>query len=237
MCTVVIRVPEPGSGDPVRLLAVRDEDPARPWRPLGAWWPAHPEVIGVQDVSAGGAWLAATDQRLAVLLNRAGGYQGLDVTSRGGLVMGSVTGEALPHPLTTLGFNLVEATSDGARVTAWESGEPHIIDLALGTHMLAHDDVDDPSTERVLAWREAFAETDTDGDRWWEGWLDVLARSTLVDPTDERAIIRDNRPHGYPTLSLLVCVASLDHDGVTASMAPLHTPGQFEDISAVLAQP
>ena len=72
MCTVVVRVPEPDGG-PVRLLAVRDEDPARPWRPLGPWWPEHPGVRGVRDDLAGGAWLAADDKRLAVLLNRAGG--------------------------------------------------------------------------------------------------------------------------------------------------------------------
>ena len=70
MCTVVIRVPEPDRGD-VRILAVRDEDPGRPWLPLGAWWPEHPEVEGVMDQLAGGAWLAHDDRRLAVLLNRA----------------------------------------------------------------------------------------------------------------------------------------------------------------------
>ena len=152
MCTVVIRVPEPSSGDGVRILAVRDEDPARPWRPLGRWWPEHPEVLGIQDVLAGGAWLAATDERVAVLLNRAGGAVGDRIESRGTLVMGSVTGHAVPDPLRTLGFNLVEATPDGARVTAWEGGSPRVVDLTPGTHMLAHDDVDDPSTARVLAW-------------------------------------------------------------------------------------
>ena len=30
-----------------------------------------------------------------------------------------------------------------------------------------------------------------------------------LDPTDDRAIVRDNRPLGYPTLSTLICVASL----------------------------
>src|SRR5690606_4917677 len=70
MCTVIIRV---GAGE-VRLLAIRDEDPERPWQPLGASWPeTHPGVVGVRDVRAGGAWLAADParRRLAVLLNRA----------------------------------------------------------------------------------------------------------------------------------------------------------------------
>ncbi|NLE97708.1 MAG: hypothetical protein GX596_06935, partial [Propionibacterium sp.] len=70
MCTVVIRVPEPDSEEPVRLLAVRDEDPGRPWRTLGQWW--TPGVVGVLDELAGGAWLAADDESLAVLVNREG---------------------------------------------------------------------------------------------------------------------------------------------------------------------
>jgi len=137
MCTVVIRVPEPGAG-PVRVLAVRDEDPQRPWRSLGAWWPDRPAVRGVLDELAGGAWLAVDDSNLAVLLNRAGGAEGPDVTSRGSLVLDALAGRALPDPLTTLGFNLVQVTADGVRVTSWEGGAPRVVDLAPGTHMIDH---------------------------------------------------------------------------------------------------
>ena len=72
MCTVIITVPD-DAAQPVRLLAVRDEDPGRPWDRLGAWWPdRYPGVVGIRDVRAGGAWLAANtdERRLAVLLNR-----------------------------------------------------------------------------------------------------------------------------------------------------------------------
>ena len=59
MCTVIIHVGESPS-EPIRLVAIRDEDPARPWNPLGRWWPdTHSGVVGVRDVRAGGAWLAA----------------------------------------------------------------------------------------------------------------------------------------------------------------------------------
>ena len=48
MCTVVIRVPESPSA-PTRVLAIRDEDPERPWNPLGRWWPEpHDGVVGVR---------------------------------------------------------------------------------------------------------------------------------------------------------------------------------------------
>ncbi|MGA4670642.1 NRDE family protein [Propionibacteriaceae bacterium Y1923] len=233
MCTVVVRVPEPGAG-PVRVLAVRDEDPARPWRPLDTWWPDAPGVRGIMDELAGGAWLAADDTTLAVLLNRAGGACGPEVTSRGSLVLDAVAGRPLPDPLTTLGFNLVRVSAEAARVTSWEGGSPRVVDLAPGTHMVAHDDVDDPTTARISAWLDDFAAAPTEGDGespWWGDWLDVLARTTSIGPTDDRAIIRDNRIHGYPTLSLLVSVASVDADGVEVGMATLERPGHWNDLS------
>jgi hypothetical protein len=233
MCTVVVRVPEPGGGA-VRVLAIRDEDPRRAWRPLGAWWPDRPDVRGVMDEVAGGAWLAADDSTLAVLLNRRGGAEGPVVTSRGALVLDALEGRPLPDPLTTLGFNLIQATADGARITSWERGAPSVVDLPPGTHMVAHDDVDDPMTARVAAWRDAFAAASTCADqdgRWWDGWLAVLAQSSELDPTDDRAMIRDNRPHGYPTLSLLVSLASVSSEGVEVSMATLDEPGRWNSLA------
>jgi hypothetical protein len=233
MCTVVIRVPEPGSGA-VKLLAVRDEDPQRAWRPLGAWWPDRPGVRGVMDELAGGAWLAADHSTLAVLLNRAGGADGPVLTSRGALVLDAVDGRPLPDPLTTLGFNLIQVTAAGATVVSWEGAAPKVIDLPPGTHMIAHDDVDDPRTARIAAWRDAFtaASTRADADgHWWGDWLAVLAQSSQLDPTDDRAIIRDNRPHGYPTLSLLVSVASLSSEGVEVRMAALDEPGRWNSLT------
>ncbi len=222
MCTVVIRVPQPNAPEPVRLLAVRDEDPARPWRPLGAWWEDRPGVRGVLDEQAGGAWLAADDRKVAVLLNRAGFPDVPVPTTRGRLVLDALAGVPLPSRLTTLGFNLVEATGESVKVTSWTGEEPPTVRLlGPGTHMVAHDDVDDPRTARIAAWLDSFAESDPDG------WLDVLAATTAVDPTDDRAIIRDNRPHGYPTLSLLVAVASVHADGVEVRTRTLPAPGAW----------
>jgi hypothetical protein len=186
------------------------------------------------DELAGGAWLAADHSTLAVLLNRAGGADGPVLTSRGALVLDAVGRRPLPDPLTTLGFNLVQVTATGATVVSWEGGAPSVVDLPPGTHMIAHDDVDDPRTARIAAWRDAFTaastSADTDG-HWWGDWLSVLARSSELDPTDDRAIIRDNRPHGYPTLSLLVSVASLTNAGVEVRMAALDQPGRWNDLT------
>ncbi|GAA1934427.1 hypothetical protein GCM10009775_27960 [Microbacterium aoyamense] len=232
MCTVIIRVPE-HSAHPTRLLAIRDEDPARPWNPLGRWWPeAHDGVVGVRDVRAGGAWLAADEDagRLAVLLNRADvtDRRESELVSRGGLVLDSAAGLPPAADPRTHGFNLVEVDASGARLRTWDGVALKTAELAPGTHMIAHDDVDDLGTPRIAAWLDAFRATSLDeGDRWWMPWVDVLAGSAALESTDDRAIIRDNRPYGYPTLSLLACAASVGPDGVDVRYGELHEPGHW----------
>ncbi len=232
MCTVIIRVPA-DANEATRVLAIRDEDPARPWNPLGRWWPeAHDGVVGVRDVRAGGAWLAADPgaRRLAVLLNRADVSERpeSELVSRGGIVLESAAGRSPAADPRTHGFNLVEVHAGEARVLAWDGASLRTTDLAPGTHMIAHDDVDDPSTPRIAAWIDEFRQTPLgEGPGWWMPWLDVLARSASLDSTDDRAIIRDNRPYGYPTLSLLACVAEISPSGVDVRYGELHEPGHW----------
>jgi hypothetical protein len=229
MCTVIVEVPDDGAGA-VRLLAVRDEDPSRPWDAVGPWWPdTHPGIVGVRDARAGGAWLAAdpASGRLGVILNREdlSGRGDDEVTTRGAVALEAAAGRAPAATPTTRGFNLV--TVDGATVTvvSWDGIERREQRLGPGTHMIAHDDADDPRTARIAAWLPAFraasvhvraervgntrtlgAHTHSHGPGF-AGWLDVLDRSAELPATDDRAIIRDNRPMGYPTLSLLACTA------------------------------
>lgn len=237
MCTVIVRVPD-SAAEPVRLLAVRDEDPARRWQPLGAWWPdAHPGVVGVRDVRAGGAWLAADPARgrLAVLLNRASPPvpEGTIAVSRGGLVLDAVAGRE-PRPTTAvLGFNLVEVDGPRVRVVTWDGVERRETVVPPGTHMIAHDDLDDPGTGRIRHWLPAFASGSTEdaADGWWRPWLGTVARSAELPPDDERAIIRDNRPLGYPTLSLLLCAASVTEGAVDVRYGELAEPGHWNAIA------
>ncbi|WP_426187352.1 NRDE family protein [Microbacterium sp. TWP3-1-2b2] len=229
MCTVVIDVAEPGGS---RLLAVRDEDPQRAWDSLGEWWPdRYPGVIGIRDRRAGGAWLAANRStgRLAVLLNRADTLELPEdqVLSRGSLALESVAGRAPVAPLSMHGFNLLEVGPDAARVLSWDGASLTETPVPTGVHMIAHDGLDDPATARIARWLPEFRAHAATRDDWDREWIELLEASTVLDPTDDAAIIRDNRPHGYPTQSLLYCVASVGHEGLDVRGTALSSPGHW----------
>jgi len=239
VCTVVIDV-APSSGFGARLLAVRDEDPDRPWDDLGEWWPdAHPGVIGIRDRRAGGAWLAAdpASGRLAVLLNRADVLDLPDdrVRSRGSLALDSVAGRSPDAgPLPMHGFNLLEVGPDRARVLSWDGASLRETAVPAGVHMIAHDDLDDPQTARIEAWLPRFAaaagESGTagaDAADWIARWVDVLAESAELSPEDDRAIVRDNHVHGYPTMSLVFCAAEVEPGAVRVKSQVLSEPGHW----------
>lgn len=216
MCTVIVQVPESAS-ESVRLLAVRDEDPLRAWDPPGAWWPELPGVIGVRDRRAGGAWLATRDNGLSVLLNRAEStHSHLPATSgllsRGAIVLDDVTGTPVPDPPQTASFNLISARPGTATVTSWDGETLQHLNLEPGMHMVAHHDADDPRSARIEKWLPEFTKLTSLGSDWRTGWVDLLARTTKLPVSDDRAIIRDNHTHGYPTASLLVCTAEIPSD-------------------------
>lgn len=225
MCTVIVEVPEAHSGA-TRLLAVRDEDPTRPWDPPGAWWPERPEVIGVHDRRAGGAWLAALGARgrLSVILNRAE-TSGLPAAanglrSRGSIVLDDVTGRPPGKNPGTANFNLVSVNGGRVTVTSWDGEVVTRETLGAGVHMIAHHGVDDPCSPRIETWLPEFRMLADAGDAWRERWVELLTRTTSLPASDDRAIIRDNRSHGYPTMSLLASLAEVrgDNSGHAAAV-------------------
>lgn len=240
MCTVIVDV---GVDHSVRMLAVRDEDPRRAWDPLGLWWPdTYPGVVGVHDRRAGGAWMAinAAQGRVAVLLNRADTLDLAEAAlqSRGSLALESVMGRSPSGALPMHGFNLLEFDRSRARVLSWNGVELTETPVTAGTHMIAHNDLDDPSTPRIARWLPSFrSRMLSSGDSWREAWVSTLAETTQAGPFDDEAIIRDNTPHGYPTQSLLYALVEQTTSGVQASDHTLTRPGYWNDVRAEHPEP
>ena len=69
MCTVVVRW---SAGEPVLVLALRDERTDREFDDPGAWWPEQPHVVGGRDRAAGGSWCVTdvASGSTALVLNR-----------------------------------------------------------------------------------------------------------------------------------------------------------------------
>ncbi len=188
-------------------------------------------MIGIRDRRAGGAWLAAdpASHRLAVLLNRADVLELPEdqVVSRGALALESVAGRSPSGPLPMHGFNLLEVSPGRARVLSWDGDTLRDREVPPGVHMIAHTDLDDPGTARIARWLPEFRARPARDDVWPDSWLALLAATTALDPEDDRAIIRDNRPHGYPTQSLLYCTATVGDQGVEVQYHSLPAPGHW----------
>lgn len=227
MCTAVIWIPQ--DLGPVRLLAIRDEDPRREWADLGSHWPEHPQLVGIVDRRAGGAWLAADAGagRVAVLLNRAEEHPlGQAATlSRGALPLAAVAGHPLLERPPHHGFNLVQLDAQGGQVSTWDGRTVTHTRLAPGVHIVAHDGVDDPATARIARWLPVFRQAAAEP--WPEGWLQVLADSGRTDPLDPTALIRDNLSLGIDTRSLLVTLAEITPGAVALRSAVLEHPGHW----------
>ncbi|WP_181439515.1 NRDE family protein [Curtobacterium sp. MCBD17_032] len=251
MCTVVVRV-DPAAAWPVTMLALRDESPERPWDPPAAWWPDRdPDVRGVRDQQAGGAWLAASDRGgLAVVLNRWESTPGVDGawTTRGTLPLDAVVDGLLPGAdgtaPTSRAFNLVRATAGGAEVVTWDGTTVRTTALGPGVHMVTHGEPDDPAAPRVGRWLGAFravpapagppprdpsdavgatgSAPDPDG---WGPWFGVLEGSATVPADDPDAILRDTvEPEGH-VATLSIVAAAVGPDRTVLRHTRLAQPG------------
>ena len=122
MCTVVVRW---SPGEPVRVLALRDELVGRDFDDPEAWWTEQPDAVGGRDRSAGGSW-CVTDVRTGatgMVLNRPERPLAAEgAASRGVLPLLAVRhGQQWPAALELGGmasFALVLATAES--LTCWE---------------------------------------------------------------------------------------------------------------------
>lgn len=140
MCTVVVRW---APGEPVRVLALRDELVGRDFDDPGAWWPEQPDAVGGRDRTAGGTW-CVTDVRTGVtglVLNRPERPEAAPgAPSRGVLPLLAVRyGEAWPGEVELAGmasFALVLASPEA--MTLWEHDGELLLrqELEPGTRMV-----------------------------------------------------------------------------------------------------
>ena len=134
------------------------------------------------------------EHRLAVLLNRddLSDRSEDELVSRGSIVLASVAGSSPGDAPRTHGFNLVEVVPGAARVTMWDGIRARVETLAPGTHMIAHDDVDDPATPRIAHWLDEFRRTPL-GAR-----TRMVVGAVDVDPRSQRRAGADRRPRDRP---------------------------------------
>ena len=180
MCTVVCRwLP----GEPVRLLALRDEFIGRDFDDPDTWWPEQPTAIGGRDRTAGGTWCASdhVSGTTALVVNRIERLEG--TPSRGILPLAALAhGENWPDrvdPSTMASFNLVLARPDGVTAWSWDATELRRVELDPGPHMITSRglDADDAKTQRFAP---IFAATS------WPAVLDVV---TDCEPSDQESAL------------------------------------------------
>lgn len=191
MCTVVCRWID---GEPVRILALRDEFVERHFDGPGAWWPEHPDVVGGRDRLAGGSW-CVSDVRTgatALVVNRIERRTG--TPSRGVLPLAAMKhGPDWPSAVDVSGmaaFNLVLAHSSGVAVWSWDAARLARTELHGGTHMITSCgiDADDPKTRRFAP---RFAA---------EQWAEVVTSCTPSDDPSALVVRRTFGEHTYATV-------------------------------------
>ena len=182
MCTVVTRWAD---GEPLRILAIRDEFVSRDFDPPGAWWPDQPSVIGGRDRLAGGSWCVSDIDTgvTALVLNRTERHAG--TPSRGVLPLAAVAeGTRWPEHVDheqMASFTLVLAGPDG--VTAWTWDAKDLTQQALdpGTHVFTSRGLD-IGEEKAARLTPEFAA---------RPWKEVVTERA---PTDDRMALIVRHP-------------------------------------------
>lgn len=182
MCTVVTRW---AAGEPVRILAIRDEFVSREFDLPGAWWSEQPSVIGGRDRLAGGSWCVSDVATgvTALVLNRIERHTG--TPSRGVLPLAAVAGGAAWSEQVEVGdmasFTLVLAGPDGVTAWTWDASELRRIALAPGTHVFTSRAIDSGDEKADLLTPQFRAQP----------WFDVV---TAHEPRDDRTALIVRHP-------------------------------------------
>jgi hypothetical protein len=177
VCTVVVRRT---AGQPVQILALRDELTTREFDDPDRWWPQWPDVVGGRDRLAGGTW-CATDVRTgttALVLNRPQKrLADPGAPSRGVLPLLAVEhGPAWLRQVELAGmasFALVVVAAE--QLTTWFFDGERLEEIVFreGTHMVTSGGPEDRKADRYLA---GFADAD-----YPDGWRSLVEGHTPAD--------------------------------------------------------
>lgn len=164
MCILVFDW-QPGTSQPLVLLANRDEFHVRPTAVL-AQWADLPLVHAGRDLEAGGSWLGvAPDRRFAALTNIRE-PELMQRRSRGELVSNYLSGQLKPseylQKLAAVagkysGFNLLAGDADELWFLHAKAEQPQ--QLAPGIYALCNANLDTP-WPKLVRLRTAFSQTD-----------------------------------------------------------------------------
>lgn len=138
---------QPGTAQPLLLLANRDEFYARPSQAMH-WWNGG-QVLAGRDLTGGGTWLGVSRSgRVAALTNyRDPANFQADAPSRGALVANFLQGSLsaknylqsiLPSVASYNGFNLL--VFDGTQLLGLESRHPRMLELGAGVGAVSNAD-------------------------------------------------------------------------------------------------
>jgi hypothetical protein len=154
MCSIILSIGAEG----VFAAANRDEMSNRPWQPPAEYWPG---ICGGRDGLAGGTWLALNRQGvMAAVLNREGTLgPAAGKESRGQLPLRALRQASAANAAEAIGaldagayraFNLVLADSGAAFfVRGLGAGQPDIVPLLPGVHMVTAGEPDDFNRPRI----------------------------------------------------------------------------------------
>ncbi|SDD30239.1 Transport and Golgi organisation 2 [Geodermatophilus telluris] len=224
MCTVVVRW---STGQPVRVLALRDELTTRPFDDPGRWWPDQPDVVAGRDRLAGGTWCASrvATGTTALVLNRARERVAAPgAASRGVLPLLGVahgTGWRDHVDLTGMaGFLLVLAAPD--RLLTWDFDGERLRETEHpeGTVMVTSGGPEDRKTERHL---DAFRAADPP-----EGWRDLVRQAPPRDDPGALVVRHEEDGRVFATVFGQLVEAEpgrlrLDHSREPWTARPWHT--------------
>lgn len=242
MCTVVLSF-EPESPVPVLLIGVRDEQLDRPWVGPGPHWPQWPELVGGQDLLAGGTWLAVDPgaPRVVCVLNGHGTPAAEETRlSRGELPLrlAAHVGESGPDlDLRQVvqverydPFHLVCVTPDSARISSWDGDRLADRVLDPGLHLVVNCGLEgaDPGVEspgaqqmhaRIAYFRpqfEAVPRPEPQAGTVAEAWGDwlALANGGGLGFDDSRALLVRGEFDGHTAGSSSVSLVALARDRV-----------------------